>query len=446
MKAIEIKNLNKWFEMNSMPTLMDNVASIFNKKEKKRIHALSNISLSVGSGEFIGIIGANGSGKSTLLKVIAKTLTPDNGLVNIYGKVVPFLELGLGFNPEMTAKENVLLYLSVMGLSKKEINKKLNGIIRFAELENFQDMPIKDYSSGMHARLAFASAIRAEGDIYLIDEVLAVGDASFQKKCFKVFGELKKAGKTMLLISHDLSIIKSFCNRVILLDKGEIVSEGRPDSVIADYKKILGEREILQEEKLQKRIEELEALYHKRESCMVQMLSDKTGLLKELENIREEINWHKNKITPKRFGSNIIKITNVELFNGQSKKTNIFRTGEKIKIRILYYSYKRLENPEFGISIHDNNGLWIFGPNTKYEKIKFLADGKGEIGLIIEEIPFLNGTYLLTVAIHNYNRSEVYDYIEKGIKFEIQNKNQKEEFGSIRIPYKWRFNIKNGKT
>ncbi len=208
----------------------------FNKmRTYEQFYALRNINLEINEGEFIGIIGRNGSGKSTLLKMVAGILYPTNGQVIVNEKLSPFLELGVGFNPELSAKENIFLYSSILGLTKRETLEKVSEILAFSELEQFVDSPLKTFSSGMQVRLAFSVAIQSPAPILLVDEVLAVGDAPFQEKCFKVFERFKKNGKTILYVSHDMGSISRFCDKVGYLKRGEELQFGEPEKIIGMY-------------------------------------------------------------------------------------------------------------------------------------------------------------------------------------------------------------------
>lgn len=236
MNAIEVKNLCKKFVINHEKhvTLKQSLVSGW-KSRKEVISVLDDINFEVKQGEFFGIIGRNGCGKSTLLKILAKIYEPTSGSLKINGRVSPFLELGVGFQPELTAWENIFLYGTLLGLTEKEINKKINQIIEFAELEKFVDTKIKNFSSGMLVRLAFSVAIQADFDILLLDEVLAVGDVGFQQKCFDKFNQFKEQNKTIVLVSHSEGAIKEYCDRVILLENGRIIQEGAPSAVMAIY-------------------------------------------------------------------------------------------------------------------------------------------------------------------------------------------------------------------
>lgn len=240
--AIIIDNVSKHFKIphEKKKTVFENIVGIFKGKNGyEEFWALRDVSFTVKRGDTIGIIGENGSGKSTLLKIIAGVLYPDSGKVRVNGNIAPFLELGVGFQSELTARDNIYLYGAIMGISRKEITKKYDEIFEFSELKKFENMKLRNFSSGMYMRLAFSTAVYTNPDIFLIDEVLAVGDEAFQKKCFEKFDEFKKDGKTIILVSHALSSIRRICKNAILLNEGKMVSEGESEKVINDYHKLL---------------------------------------------------------------------------------------------------------------------------------------------------------------------------------------------------------------
>lgn len=241
--VISVENVSKDFQYSRRKSLTVKgiFTNIFSKKqqnEKLIQHALKNISFEVKEGEFLGIVGRNGSGKSTMLKMLAGIYQPNKGSVHVHGKLVPFIELGVGFNPELTGRENVYMNGALLNFSEKEVDKFYHEVVEFAELEKFMDKKLKNYSSGMQVRLAFSMAIRAKADILLIDEVLAVGDADFQHKCFNYFRQLKKEHTTVVFVSHDMSSVREYCDRVILIDKGKITSSGSPNKVADEYTKL----------------------------------------------------------------------------------------------------------------------------------------------------------------------------------------------------------------
>lgn len=239
--AIEVKNLHKDFKL---PTerAWGLKQAIFNRlrgiKGYKKQKVLKGIDFTIKKGEFLGIVGRNGSGKSTLLKMLAGIYYPSKGEITVNGTLVPFIELGVGFNPELTGRENVYLNGALLGFSNKEMKAMYDDIWKFAELEQFQDQKLKNYSSGMQVRLAFSIAIRAKGDILVLDEVLAVGDAAFQQKCNDYFKELKENGQTIILVTHSMENVRKFCTRAMMIEDGKIVRDGDPDDVADDYLKL----------------------------------------------------------------------------------------------------------------------------------------------------------------------------------------------------------------
>ncbi len=225
--TITFEDVNKYFYFQHQRTLKELVQAVFrNQKTLERVHALRELSLQIKNGEAVGIIGRNGAGKSTLLKLIAKVSQPTSGTVKVQGKVAPLIELGAGFHPELTGRENIYLNGVILGLTEKEIEKKFRPIVEFSEIEKFIDIPVKHYSSGMYMRLAFSVAVFTDPDILLIDELFAVGDITFQKKCMTKMMEFKKKGVTTIFVSHEMSLIEAFCDRVVYLQQGKVLYDG----------------------------------------------------------------------------------------------------------------------------------------------------------------------------------------------------------------------------
>lgn len=236
---IQVKNLKKSFFLphqrhDSLVEFMSNPLRIF-KPSGEQFTVLKDIDIDIYRGDFLGIMGRNGSGKSTLLKILAGIYTPTSGSVKVTGKIVPFLELGVGFNPDLTGRENIFLNGIILGMSKEFLKKKYDEIVKFAELEKFMDMPLKNYSSGMYVRLAFSIAIMADADIYILDEVLAVGDLAFQNKCFEIFKDYKKQQKTIILVTHSSGSVRDFCDRAVFLKDGVLQIDGNVEDVIKAY-------------------------------------------------------------------------------------------------------------------------------------------------------------------------------------------------------------------
>ena len=248
--VIRVENISKDFVLphlkaNSVKSLFTGFYKQESTGGKEVQHALKNISFDIKKGEFFGIVGRNGSGKSTLLKILAGIYQPTSGKVSTNGKLVPFIELGVGFNPELTGRENVYLNGAMLGFSTAEIDDLYEDIVSFAELERFMDQKLKNYSSGMQVRLAFSMATRAEADILLVDEVLAVGDADFQRKCFEYFKNLKKNKKTVVFVSHDMSAVRQYCDRAVLVEKSELVMEGTSSEVATEYTKMFNTEAVI---------------------------------------------------------------------------------------------------------------------------------------------------------------------------------------------------------
>ena len=244
MSVIIVDNVSKRFRIpkEKRSTLFQNLVGVVKRQlEYEEFWALQDVSFQVEKGETFGIIGRNGSGKTTLLKILAKVLYPDRGAVTINGRVASFLELGVGFQPELTARENVYIYASILGMGKKQVDGVYNDIFDFAELKKFQDMKLKNYSSGMYLRLAFSTAIHAHPDVMLVDEVLAVGDEAFQKKCLAKIEEFRRQGRTIIFVSHSLGMVKQLCQRSLLLDSGRAVSLDTTEKVVADYLSLVGQ-------------------------------------------------------------------------------------------------------------------------------------------------------------------------------------------------------------
>lgn len=240
--VIEVKNIKKDFYLphDKDDSLKRKITQLFKNKERgvDIHHALKGISFDIKKGEFFGIVGRNGSGKSTLLKILAEIYQPTKGSIKVKGKLVPFIELGVGFNPQLTGRENVYLNGALLGFSKKEIDDRYNKIVEFAELEDFMDQQLKNYSSGMKVRLAFSVAIQSEADILLLDEVLAVGDADFQRKCYNYFKSLKAQKKTIVFVTHSMGAVREYCDRAILIEDGKLMHSGSADEVADEYLKL----------------------------------------------------------------------------------------------------------------------------------------------------------------------------------------------------------------
>lgn len=332
----------------------------------ERQHALKDISFEVKKGEFFGIVGRNGSGKSTLLKILAQIYKPTKGSVNVNGRLVPFIELGVGFNPELTGKDNVYLSASLMGFSRKEIDSMYNDIVDFAELEKFMDQKLKNYSSGMQVRLAFSIATRVDTDILLIDEVLAVGDADFQRKCFEYFKQLKKNKKTVVFVSHDMSAIKEYCDRAVLIEASEIKKIGETTKVSELYTKLFATEQVIKNNK------------------------NSDGI------------WGTMKIVTKRVDTLVSK--------------------DKIKITHTLVPKADTDDAVIGFRLRDAGGKEVLGTNTKHEFIKSGVLSKNKEAMVKWEFPNIlsDGVYIVDTAILEADNITVIEWFDNAESFMVK--------------------------
>ena len=416
--AIEVCNVSKQFKIphKKRNTVYENIIGLFEGKRYsyEEFTALCDVSFTVKHGETLGIIGENGSGKSTLLKIIAGVLSPNEGSVKVLGKIAPFLELGVGFQPELSAEDNVYLYGSIMGMKRSQIQENIDDIFEFSDLEKFRNVKLKNFSSGMYARLAFSTAISTDPDIILIDEALAVGDELFQRKCYDKIDEFRGEGKTILFVSHGLEAVKHLCERSILLSHGRIESIGYSEKVFEDYRISIQKKE--------------EADLHKLHEKTINKLADDYESLGNTLEIEDK--------QPNRWGTREIEITNVQFYNDDGKNVHVFKTGEVMHVRMEYFAKKHIEKPVFGIAIYRNDGTHINGPNTKFPDNQIdYVDGRGEVEYIIK-LPLLDGTYLLSAAVYDSEITAAYDHHHQRFRFNVYNKDIKEE-GLVYAPCTW---------
>jgi len=389
---IKVDNVWKTFKLYKKPS--DRLKEIiFRKKYHTSYQALKGVSFNVKEGEVLGIIGPNGAGKSTLLKILTGVLLPDKGKVEIDGKITGLLELGTGFNFELTGFENIYINGLLIGMSKEEIDKKVKNIIDFSELGEFIYEPIKTYSSGMVMRLAFSIAIHADPKCFIVDEALAVGDAHFQQKCVKKLKEFKNSGGSIIFVSHDMNMVKVLCDRAILLNKGEIIDEGLPEKVVNSYNFLLAK---------------------------INDLEDKIVI----ENKESS------------YGTQEVIIENVSI-KGQESGGDIISSGEKALIEIMIKSNINIENATVGILIRDRFGQDIFGTNTEILNKKISLE-EGETYKVVFELP-LNiapGKYTLTVAVHDgkIHSDRCYHWIDNVLSFQVAGFKYKEFVGVAYLP------------
>lgn len=365
--AIKVENLSKVYKLYDKPIdRLKESLSITKKCYHREHYALKNVGFEVKKGEILGIIGKNGSGKSTLLKIITGVLTPTSGNIIVNGRVSALLELGAGFNLEYTGIENIYLNGTLMGYTRQEINEKIENIIDFADIGEFINQPVKTYSSGMFARLAFAVAINVEPDILIVDEVLAVGDIDFQLKCMAKFNEFKEKGKTILFVSHDINSIKKYCNRTIWIQNGTLEGQGNTDIITDKY---------------------LDYLKRTEENTTQQ---DNSNYLKT---------------------SDIAEIADICIINSKGQIVDTVNYGEKITVKLNFNMYKEIENVVVGIAIKSIDHKYICGLNTLLDKfnIKYRI-GQNMIYLEYDNLNLIGGSYYFDAAIFESNAHVPIDY------------------------------------
>ncbi len=376
--VLEVKDVSKIYK--KYDNNLDRLKEIFFKKEyHKKFIANKNISFSLFKGETLGIIGINGAGKSTILKIIAGVISPTSGEVIRRGRVTALLELGTGFNDEMTGIDNIFLNGSLIGMTKEEIYQKKEDIIEFSELGEYIREPIKTYSSGMKMRLAFSIAIFSEPEVFIVDEALSVGDAHFQQKCISALKKRKNENMSIIYVSHDLNSLKLLCDRVILLSDGIVIEEGMPEEVINSY------------------------------NFLISKLNDKENLILKQDN------------NPNSYGTFDIEIIKATVI-GKKSKSNIISSGENATIQIVIKSKKAFKNITIGILIKDRYGQDIYGTNTYYQGKK-LSTEADKIYICDFNMP-LNigiGKYTLTAAIHldENHLEECYHWLDRATEFEV---------------------------
>lgn len=448
---IEVNNISKRFKIphEKRTTVYDNIIGKItgSSYSYEVFEALKGVSFKIKKGETFGIIGENGSGKSTLLKILSNVLVPDTGYVKVKGKVAPFLELGVGFQPELTAVENVYLYGAIMGMDRKQMDVRLDQIFEFAELDRFRDAKLKNFSSGMYSRLAFATAISTDPDVLLIDEVLAVGDEAFQVKCYDKIDEYKRQGKTIVFVSHALNTIQEVCKNCLMLQNGNVKSIGSTGSVISAYMGALHkkeERAVIEEKHTVIGKKEETPLIENEEECITSGQNKGDGLLNMPNKMDDTIKdntapvaiTHAPAIVPASSReSKEAVIVDVKFFDDQNE-SGIFQTGERFIAKIKYRTSKRIEKPVFGVAIYKDH-MHLTGPNTKFSKIDIdLIDGEGEIDFVIDELPLLDGNYRFSAAIYDHSCKYPYDHQHCAFEFKVENASIR-NYGIFHIPGKW---------
>ena len=378
--AIRVDSVSKVFKLpheknSSLKTLLINFRK---RRTYEQQQALEDVSFEVKQGEFFGIVGRNGSGKSTLLKMLAGIYTPTAGSITINGSLTPFIELGVGFNPELTGRENVFLNGALLGFSRTDMRDIYKEIVEFAELENFMDQKLKNYSSGMQVRLAFSIAIRAKSDILLIDEVLAVGDEAFQRKCIKVFDDYKKSKRTVVIVTHDMQTVRKYCTRAMLIDEGKIVALGSPQETATRYSKL-------------NQVGDNSQKYSAASSQM-----------------------------------------QLEIMNRPSRGQNGFAYGSKLSVRLSWSPTRPVD--AVGVAIYSSVGEYIFAANTSLDKVSLAG-----VSQVLYEVDLKlgAGNYFLMGGTFKGKDNQVVDFISDGPGFTMDKETKIKGEGLFRLEHAW---------
>ena len=389
--VIKISNLVKEYKMysNKKDRLLEAVLPGYKKHTTFR--AMNNLNLEIKKGEVLGILGKNGAGKSTLLKMITGVVIPTSGNLEVKGKISSLLELGAAFNPDLTGYENIYQHGQVMGLSDEEIKSKEQEIIDFADIGEHLSQPVKTYSSGMFARLAFACAINVDPDILIVDEVLSVGDMAFQLKCFKKFEQFKNNGKTIIFVTHNINDVMTNCNRVIILENGTKTFDGSVKDGVNRYKKIIVGLNPDEENKVEEETQELETENIKDEANST------------FENFwKDQMNQNPNMI---EYGNKLAEVIDYGVFDKDDNLVNMFDNGDYITFKSKVKFNKEVKEPIFTVTLKDFSGKDITGTNTNIEKIATGTFKKGEIAVVefTQKIPVAPGKYTLSFSCTRYN-------------------------------------------
>ncbi len=386
-------------------SIQERVAGLFRPRANgEEFWALRDVSFRVAPGESLGLVGHNGAGKSTALKLMTRILEPSSGVVQVHGRVAALLELGSGFHPELTGRENVFLYGSLMGLSRRDMLARLDEIIDFANIGAFIDMEVKHYSSGMYTRLAFAAATAVDPDILITDEVLAVGDEAFQRKCMDRIFRFHQMGKTIIFVSHALELVRTLCKQAVWLDHGVARAVGPAGEVIDAYL-----TEVNRQEQ-----EQLAAQRH------AAALSNDS--------------W--------RRGTREVEIVRVELLDQAGCDRSVFHTTELLTVRMHYVAHKPVLRPVFGLALHHESGFWLSGPNSRFDEVDIpQLSGAGYVDYTIPALPLLAGRYLLSVAAYDDTMLHPYDHHDRMYRLVVQGDGTREQYGVLSLRGEWDWSV-----
>ena len=387
--ALSVDSVTKTFKVHhERATSLKQFIATGGRNRYEEFEALHEVSLQVATGEAVGIIGHNGSGKSTLLKCMAKILTPNAGSIVINKRMAALLELGAGFHPELSGRDNVFLNAAILGMSRPEIARRFDDIVAFSELERFIDTPVKNYSSGMYVRLAFAVAINVDPELLLIDEILAVGDVTFQQKCMEKFVQFRDSGRTLVLVTHDTSSVRHFCDRAIWLDHGEIKADGDPADVIDEY---------------------TETMLDAQES------DDGSS----------------------RRGDGPIRVTKVEVLVADTRMERV-RTGDDVTFRLHFETPEPVANPVFTVTISSLSGIPVTAPSSRDAgAVPSSVGGTGHVDIAVRDLALVPGSYVIHTEVSGWGRKLIYDHIQHARSFDVLAGDTSEADGFMTLRPTW---------
>ena len=409
MAVIEFDKVSKRFTLHHdrRNSIQERVAGLLRPRARGEVFwALRDISFAVGQGKSLGLVGHNGAGKSTALKLMTRILEPTSGAVRMRGRVAALLELGSGFHPDLSGRENVFLNGSLLGFSRREMERKLEEIVDFAEIGDFIDLEVKHYSSGMYTRLGFAVATAVDPNILITDEVLAVGDEAFQRKCMERIYRFRQLGKTIIFVSHALETVRLLCDQAVWLDHGVARVVGPAGEVIDAYLADTNRHEA-------------EARREAAEDAPADEPPD----------------------DPRRRGNREAEIVRVQLLDAAGREQPVFHAGAPLTLRIQYVAHHPIRRPVFGVALHHESGFWLSGPNTRFDEFEIpLIAGAGHVDLIIPELPLLDGRYLISATIYDEALLHPYDYHDRMYELLVRSSSLRERYGvlSLRAHWGWR--------
>jgi ABC-type polysaccharide/polyol phosphate transport system ATPase subunit len=449
MNAIELEHVSKIYRRYSGRQFATLKSALLQRsilrdlQASETFPALTDVSFAVQKGSTYGVIGRNGSGKSTALKLVAGITKPTSGTVRVEGRVSALIELGAGFHPEISGRENVFINGIMLGLSKSEIHERFDDIVDFAELREFIDAPVKTYSSGMYMRLGFAVAIHVDPDVLLVDEVLAVGDEGFTHKCLDKFAEFRRRNKTILLVTHSLGLVERFCDEAVWIDEGRVMGHGDPKRMVDAYLTAVerGEEQLLAtttakavaaatRTDAEHAATPADGVAPAGDSASAESAeSDGASDGPKLQNMFEA--------TEGRWGSREVEITDVALLDRDGQQTFVFHSGDPMSVRVTVQAHAPVNDFVFGIGLFNADGVCCYGTNTYLEEMTPVSiEGTVQATFAIERLDLVEGTYKLDVAVH---KRDGYPYDYHRLLYTFRVKSRTHDAGIYRPPHRWTF-------